>query len=694
MKFQKFTILAILLLLSGNALATGALFSRPRWSQQEYDKMWIKSMDISIDINQQIAVTHVDQTFYNELNTSVEAIYIFPLPENAMITELVYWVNDVRYVAEIREHQDAVNAYNKRLQQWLDPALLEYLGNNLFRLSIAPINPLSNVRTEITYVEPLSYDLGVVEYQFQLNTLQLSSKPLETVSLMLDAKSNTPYKSFSSPSHQNSTATRIEELSENHYKLVYGDENFYPNKDLIVRFETARDDVDFQVLTYTPAEEDSFGTDNFYTMWITPPDEITQEEIIPKNIVFTADVSSSMEGERLAQLKETLDSFLDLLQPHDQFNIVTFGTFVETFKPDLVSASESNIASAHTFVHNLFALGLTNIDEALLTSLGHSYQDTTSNNMIFLTDGKPTWGETDVNKILENTGQANQSDVRIFSFGIGSEINRSFLTSLSTGNHGYAKFIASDDSIALVVQDHFKRISKPILRDIRVKMDGLDAWDTYPKVLGDLYWGSQLVQLGLYRNSGPINVSLKGYYRSDSVTYSKTINFPDTVGGHRFVPRLWAKAKINNLLQMIETYGETDELVNQVIDLSLRFQVLTKYTAFYIDPDEQEATAIDDKTVQPEKFALQQNFPNPFNPETTIRYTLPSDLQNYEVTIKIYDVLGRLVLVLVKTTQGPGSYSVVWNGRDAHGNAVPSGVYLYTISAGSFTETKKMILIK
>jgi Ca-activated chloride channel family protein len=694
--FNKLLVFTLLFLsVYSSSFATGGLFSRQRWSQTEYKKMWIKSIDVTVDITEQIAVTHVDQIFFNELNASVEAIYIFPLPENAMITELVYWVNDVRFVAEIREREDAVKAYNNKLRQWLDPALLEYLGDNLFRLSIVPIDPLSEVRTEITYAEPLAYDLGLVEYVFQLNTLELSSQPLEKVSLNLDATSTTPFKKFSSPSHQNSTATQITALSANHYSLFYGDENFYPDNDLIVRYELDRDDVDFQVLTYAPTVQDSFGTDRFYTMWITPPDDIDDTEIIPKNIVFTADVSSSMEGNRLQQLKESLNNFLDLLNPQDSYNIVTFGTFVETFKDNLVPATQSSINEAHGFVNQLYALGLTNIDQALTSSLDHSYQDTTSNINIFLTDGQPTWGETDINQILKNAAESNSHDVSIFSFGIGDDINRSLLTSLSAENHGYAQFISSDDSIAWVVSNHFTRISKPILRNIRIEMDGLDAWDTYPKNLGDLYWGSQIIQLGLYKNSGLTDVVLKGYYGSDSVSYSKTVNFSDTLGGHRFVPRLWAKSKIDHLMSLIEIYGETDELVNQIIDLSLRFQVLTKYTAFYTDPDDPDnPTAIEDELNQPQKFALHQNYPNPFNPETKISYTLPTDQTLYTVTIKIYDSLGRLIKVLVKKQQNPGTYTVSWNGLDKNGNQLPSGVYLYSLQAGPYKQTRKMILLK
>ena len=165
--------LSVLLVLYSESRAVGALFCRPRWSSQEYQKMWIKSLNTQIDIDEQIAVTHLDQVFYNELNQSVEAIFIFPLPKNAVLTEMIYWVGGERFEAEIRERQDAINDYNTKLRQWLDPALLEYLGDNLFRLSIVPIAAQSEVRVEITYVEPLRYEFGKVYYELPLNTNKL-----------------------------------------------------------------------------------------------------------------------------------------------------------------------------------------------------------------------------------------------------------------------------------------------------------------------------------------------------------------------------------------------------------------------------------------------------------------------------------------------------------------------------------------
>jgi len=216
--------------------AVGVLFCRRIGWDVEYNKMNIKAVGTTTDIQGQIAVTHTDQKFFNETGMIVESIFVFPLPEGATISELVYWFNGKRYVASIRERQEAVKDYNNRIRQYLDPALLEYLGNNLFRLSIAPINPNSEVRFEITYVELLGYDFGKVSYTFLLNALGLSPKPLETVTLSADIQSAKPFKYLTSPSHQNSTATKITKISDYHYQIMFGDENFYPDKDFKLEF--------------------------------------------------------------------------------------------------------------------------------------------------------------------------------------------------------------------------------------------------------------------------------------------------------------------------------------------------------------------------------------------------------------------------------------------------------------------------
>jgi Ca-activated chloride channel family protein len=691
---KSYLYLSILLLIFSHineANSTGVLYVRPRFSSVQYEKVWIKSLNVDVSVQDQVAETHVDQVFFNELTQSAEAIYIFPLPENAMISELVYWVNGERFVAEIRERQEAINDYNQKLREWLDPALLEYLGDNLFRLSIVPVNAQSEFRTEITYIELLNYDFGVSKYKFLMNTLELSSKALLTVHFDLYAKTQNTFKYFQSPSHENSAATQILKHADDHYTMEFGDENFFPDKDVIIEMETVREEVEFSLLTYTPAPEDSFGTDSFYALWITPPDSVEEEEIIPKDIVFTADVSSSMEGERINQVKQALNSFLDKLNTQDRFNIITFATHVVKFRDNLIEAEAGNITAAHNFVYEMYALGMTNISAALDSSLAQSYRKGTSKNMIFLTDGEPTMGQTIPDSILFRTRHNNINNVRIFSFGVGEDINKSLLTSVSLENYGYPTFITSDDSIALLITNHFKRISLPVMTDMELYYGRLQVWDRYPKTMSDLFWGTQVLELGLYNGNGSYPVTLSGWIGEDSVSFIKTYEFTDTLGGFRFVPRLWAQAKINHLLDLIAVHGETEELVNQIIELSLTFQILTPYTAFYVDP-----TDLDNGNTRivSKKFKLFTNYPNPFNPETIIKYVLPSDKASYQVKIVIYDNLGQLVLVLKDELQSPGIYIVKWNGQNAAGQAMPSGVYLCVLQAGSFKAMQKMLLVR
>ena len=674
------------------ARASGALFVRPLRSNQTYQLMSIKTYDATANIQDQIAVTHVNQTFFNHTNAVVEATFVFPLPETAVITELVYWFNGQRYVASVRERQEAQRDYDSKIRRYLDPALLQYLGDNLFKLNIAPINPNSEVRFEITYAELLPYEFGRVRYRFLLNTTGLSPQPLERVSVQVNTTTNSAFKSFTSPSHGQSTATQITQVADNEYQLVFGDENFLPDKDLIIQFETFRQGVEMNLITYTPTPQDSFGTDSFFAVWITPPDSISSNEAIPRRIVFTADVSSSMEGQRLEQLKSALRAFLAQLTENDKFNIVTFGTTVVTFRPDLVSATPTELAEAEAFVNTLAAVGLTNIDQALQQSLAMSYGDSSANMLIFLTDGYPTWGETNIQAIVDSAAAHNRKQVRIFPFGIGEDISKALLINLARENGGYPIYITADDSIALVVANHFNRVSKAVLSNLELDFGDLQVYDLYPGTLYDLFWGSQVLQFGRYLDGGTYSARLSGTAAGTPFSLEKPLEFSSTPGGNRAVARLWAKRKIDFLMQQIQLYGELDELVDAIIDLSIRFGILTKYTALYADP----TTGIEPPKVRvlPKTFVLEQNYPNPFNPETRIAFYVPATAGKTRVTLKVYDVMGRLVAVLFDAEIEPGRYQVTWNGKDTYGRDLPSGTYIYKLQAGTVVLSKKMTLVR
>jgi hypothetical protein len=184
--------------------------------------------------------------------------------------------------------------------------------------------------------------------------------------------------------------------------------------------------------------------------------------------------------------------------------------------------------------------------------------------------------------------------------------------------------------------------------------------------------------------------------RGQHIQFSSQVNFADTTGGCRFVARLWAKSKIDYLLKEIELYGEKKELVDAIIDLSIRFGILTRYTALYVDPEDPPSTDVQDGKGVPsiETYELAQNYPNPFNPQTEIAYTLPPGQATHYVVLKVYDSLGRLIKILVQDQQTPGKYKVIWDGTNDLHQKVPSGVYFYVLEIGNTRLTRKMILMK
>lgn len=689
--------LLLLLAIPHDAHATGALFVRPLNSQQTFTTMSIRTYDARVEIQDQIAVTHVDQTFFNATDVRVESTFIFPLPDGAVITELVYWFNGKRYVANLRERKEAQQQYNEKVRRLIDPALLQYLGDNIFKLNIAPIDARSEVRFEIAYAELLSYDFGVVDYRFLLKTTGLSPEPLERVTLSINARTGTSFKSFETPGHDVSTANRVTRVTDDHYRIDFGDERYIPERDYVVRFETRRDSVGMNVLTYSPTPADSFGVDHFYALWVTPPDSVAADRIQPRDIVVTADISSSMEGDRMEELRAALASFLDGLTLTDRFNIVAFGTNVVTFRPDLVSASPENLDEARRFVAGLGAVGLTNIDEALRASLTMSFGERSTNLLVFLTDGYPTWGELDIAAIVDSATARNGGRVRVFPFGIGEELSRPLLDALARDNGGYPTYIAEDDSIAIVVKNYFRRVSQPVLSNLEVDYGTLSVFDRYPAKLPDLFWGTQVLQFGRYRNPGRHGVTLTGTYLSEPASYSRAVDFGDSAG-NRAVARLWAKYKIDHLLADIARVGEQKELVDAIIDLSIRFGILSPYTALYSDPTEDPPSpppsAAPDELLVPLRLSIIGGYPNPFTSHTRIVLAIPASAATARAIVTIHDAGGRLVRTLELRELAPGRHEIVWDGRNDAGTPLPSGSYLCRIECGGETATRMLLLTR
>ncbi len=671
------------------AFSVGALFVRPLRSTANYQAMHIKTYDAKVEIQDHVATTLVEQTVYNSLNEQVESTFMFPLPPGAIITDMRYEFNGKWYVASVREKKEAQAAYDAKIRRVLDPALLQELGDNMFKLNIGPINARSDVRFKITYTEILPYTLGKLSYKHILKTTGLSPLPLNRVSVSITAKSQTPITETLTPAYADATANRITVVSANEVRVTFGDEKYTPLKDYTLELKALYSSVEMNTLTYEPVVADSFGTDPFFATWvITPNSELVRE---PINIVITADVSSSMEGQRIEQLRESLDAFLDNLVAGDHFNIVAFSTNVRTFQPSVVPATAENIASARVFVRSLSALGLTDFYSALKASLTQQYVPGKQSTCVFLTDGEePTWGEIRTGVIVDSAKKWNTQGVRLFTIGLGTK-TYSLLEQLAANANGFNTQIEDGDSIRIVIRDHVDRMSMPRITSAAMAYGGLLTKEVMPAVLPVISLGERIMQFGKYEVGGMFPVTLTGNLQGSPFALTKDVRFGDPATSNRAVARLWARAKVDALLGEIALVGEKQELINAIIDLSIKFNILTKYTALYADPDDpNSATGFSDEPL-PLEVAQVSISPNPVTSHATVRISLPQNLFGQYAFIEVYDVMGRKVATIDKAMV-TASMSIPWSVRDEYGSQLVTGAYTLVVRVDNEVFTSRFIV--
>lgn len=531
----------------------------------------VKNHNVTVTIDNQVARTHVDQTFVNDSGNSLEGTYIFPLPQDAAITDFAMWVDGKRLEGQVLDRNEARQIYQDIVRRQRDPALLEYIGGNAFRARIFPIPPRTEKRVEIEYSQVLKSESGLVRYAYPLNTEKFSPRALSQVSVNVTIRSKTALKATYSPSHP----VAVSRDGEFAARVGYEDSNVKPNQDFVLYYSVAQDDIGLNLLTYRSGAEDGF-----FVLLAAPKVEVPSKEVIAKDVILVLDISGSMQGAKIDQAKRGLDYILDQLGSSDRFNVIAFSTGTNAFSRTLRNTSARG--DAHKFVAGLRAEGSTDINRVLLEALA-GVDTNRPTTIIFLTDGLPTTGETNPQKIIANVTNAAPKNVRLFTFGVGDDVNTVLLDILSEKMRGASSYVRPNEKIDEVISGFYAQVSTPVLADISIDWGGIAVSDVYPYPLPDLFAGSQLILAGRYRARGPATITLKGLVNGSprSYTYSD-VTFLDR-GGDEFIPRLWATRKIGYLLNQIRLHGESAEAVNEIVNLAVRYGIVTPYTSFLVD---------------------------------------------------------------------------------------------------------------
>ncbi len=567
-------VLFALLLTSLPAAAQGMVIpppgvaTDPNWLTLDYHR-------VNVTIENQLATTQVSMQFTNNGDMLAEGTFIFPLPKGAAVEQLTMYVNGQTIEAKILPADEARGIYNEIVRQYRDPALLEYIGQDVIQASVFPIPMGESRKIEIAYGQVLEAENGLLKYVYPMNAGS-TARFIGQMSISVTVVDDDNIRNVYSPTHN----IVLSRMSDTEIRTGFESTNYLPQGDFTLFYGTQRELIDINMLTYRA----SAAEDGFFLMMVQPPLFISDEQIVPKDVVIVLDQSGSMSGTKWEQAQTAAAYILDNLNPQDRFNVVSFSTGWRVYANELLAADQAS--AAKDWIYTLFAEGGTDIHGGLSTAL--SYVQERPFNILFLTDGLATEGIVDTPEILSSLAALAPSNARIFTFGVGDDVDTFLLDAIVRDFRGSGSYVRPTERIDEEVAGLYNKISAPVMTDITLTMDGVQTELLYPRQISDLFAGEQLTIVGRYRGSSDnVTVNLVGMING----VEKTITYPGNVfgefaGGEAFIARLWATRRIGDLLNTIRLNGESQELVDSIISLSIRYGIITPYTSFLIEEDD------------------------------------------------------------------------------------------------------------
>jgi len=536
----------------------------------------VKSVKVETKIAGQVATTHVEQVFRNDTDATLEGTYFFPIPETASISEFAIWEGDRRLVGEVRSREEARRIYDEIVRRQRDPGLLEYAGRDLFQASIFPIPPRSDKKLELAYTQVLKAEAGTVGYRYPLGTGRNVAPIVGTVSGRVEVEAREPVRNLYSPSHEIETSRRGERRASVSFESKPGREP----QDFQLFYTLSEADFGMTLLTHREP-----GRQGYFLLTISPKDAVSEQEYAAKDIVFVLDTSGSMaQAGKMEKARAALLFGVRSLRDGDRFNVINFAGEEHLMASGLIHADAAGRARGEAFVEQLRPVGGTNINDSLLAALRQFDQSDRPRLLVFLTDGLPTVGETNVERIIDNARRSKVAGVRLFTFGVGYDVNTALLDKLAADNGGVAEYVEPREDLEVKVSNFFTKINHPVLTDLALDMGGVEADLVYPREMPDIFRGGQVTLVGRYRNAGDlrgINLRLTGRTggRERAFVY-ESLGFPLEERRNEFLPRLWATRRVGWLMEQVRSNGEAKELVDEITDLGTRYGIVTPYTSY------------------------------------------------------------------------------------------------------------------
>ncbi|MEP0548040.1 MAG: VIT and VWA domain-containing protein [Rhodothermales bacterium] len=571
MRLLPFVLLSLLSL-----PATAQIIVPPRPVPVTDRPVEMASLEIDGRIVDQVAEVTVRQTLFNPNERPVETEFLFPIPPDAAVQDLVLLVDGQELTGEVLPKDEARRRYEEIVRRMIDPALMEYAGYGLYRTSVFPVPARGESTVVFRYTEvaardgdrvTFSYPFGLARQQDAVGRLRIG--------LTITGEAGAVY----SPSHD------VEiERERGRTRVRFNADDVRLERDFRLIYEPASDGpVSATLLSHWPRG----AQDGYFLLLASPEVREVAEQALPKTVVFVIDRSGSMAGRKMEQAKDALSFVLDNLGDDDLFNVVAYDDRVETFEPELQRYSPETRRAALDYVDGLRPGGSTNIDGALTEALGLLGDDGRPAYVLFLTDGLPTAGEQGEGAIAANADRANGAHARIFSFGVGYDVNARLLERLAATSGGTTEYVRPEDDLEASVAALYTRLTSPVLSGLEIAFDGTRVNRAYPRALPDLFEGSQVVWAGRYTRGGDVTVRLTGRAGDDThtMTFRADLAAEGDRARHSFIEPLWASRRVADLLEQIDLNGQNEELVDELVALSTRYGILTPYTSFLAEEE-------------------------------------------------------------------------------------------------------------
>ncbi|HXJ85314.1 MAG TPA: VIT and VWA domain-containing protein [Candidatus Binatia bacterium] len=558
-----------------------------------------------------LARVTVTQIFENTAEQKIEAVYAFPLPDNAVVDDMTIQVGTRTVRGVIRKREEARALYEKARQTGHVAALLDQERPNIFTQSVANILPGEQVTVTISYLQTLEYENGAYQFVFPMVVgpryipgqpigkqaggwapdtakvpdaskitppiTQQGTRAGHDISIELAIDAGVPLLQLASSSHEidvdrisaSSASVKLKNLAE------------IPNKDFVLKYDVAGEQIADAVLSQVDSQVVSrakSAAGGYFTLILQPPVRLPESDITPKELVFVLDTSGSMMGFPIEKAKELINRALDELYPGDTFNLITFSGDTRILFPEPVFPTAENVRKARRVLNAQHGYGGTEMMKAIRAALVPSDSQDHLRVVCFLTDGY-------VGNDLEIIGEVqNHPNARVFAYGIGNAVNRFLIESMARAGRGDSEIVTLNDKAADAAHRLYQRLRSPVLTDVSIDWRNLPVDDVLPKKLPDLFTGKPLVVTGRYTAAADGSIVILGKRAGEDFTREIPVHLNSSANSDTTLSSFWARRKIDDLMSQdwagLQTGTVKPEVQNQITQLGLNYNLMTQFTSF------------------------------------------------------------------------------------------------------------------